>query len=153
MSEMTQSSFFFVRLPNLKVEKGEPTRHWHQIEKPKDAFEQPEWACLTYLQQLSKPGGIDDQEDLISGLATVSVAQMCIDLCIANSSLHRSLHRLTEMGLIKLKQPGRSRKQHSVWRVLNSDAVKAALSDSQCTHYCMRGGARRLYHAQPNPGL
>lgn len=149
MIEMTQSSFFFGRLPSLQVGKGVPTRHWHRLEKLQDAFEPPEWACLTYLQQLSKPAGADDQENLVSGVATVSLAQMCADLCMAPSSLHRTLDRLTGMGLIELKKRGCSRKQHSVWKILNADAVQAVFGTSACTHYCMHGGARRLYQAEP----
>lgn len=148
MATMMQGSFWFDRVPHLKVGEGEPTRNWHKIEKPQDAFEEPEWACLTYLQLRSKPAGTDDQDDLISGVATVSLSQMCTDLCMASSSLHRTLDRLTEMGLIELERRGCSRKQLSVWRVCNHDAVKEALKMSQCTHYCMQGGARRLYRAQ-----
>lgn len=151
MANMMQGSFWFDRVPYLKVGEGEPTRNWHKIEKPQDAFEEPEWACLTYLQQWSKPGGTDDQDDLISGVATVSLSQMCTDLCMASSSLHRTLHRLTEMGLIKLKKLGRSRRQHSEWIVFNSRALEYALERDSCTHYCMKGSARRLCRAQLKP--
>jgi hypothetical protein len=151
MSEMMQSSFYFNLVPTLAVQKGKPTRHWHRIEKPEDAFERPEWACLTYLQQRSQPAGINSQVDLVSGVATVSLGQMCADLCMANSSLHRTLDRLEKMGLIKLTKRGRSRKQPSNWTIFNYDAVREAILTSQCTHYCMQGSARKLYQAEPNP--
>jgi hypothetical protein len=147
MSEMTQSSFYFDLVPTLAVQKGRPTRHWHRIEMPADAFEQPEWACLTYLQQRSQPAGTDSQADLVSGVATVSLGQMCADLCMANSSLHRTLNRLEKMGLIKLTKRGCSRKQLSNWTVFNPDAVREAILTSRCTHYCMQGSARKLYQA------
>jgi hypothetical protein len=150
MADMVQCSFFFNRVPFLKVGEGEPTRNWHRTQTVRDAFEKPEWACLTYLQQLSTSTGADDQADLVSGEATVSLGQMCADLCMANSSLHRTLDRLTEMGLIELIRRGRSRKQLSVWKIYNHHAVEEAFRTSRCTHFCMQGGARRLYRVQVN---
>ena len=44
MADMVQCSFFFNRVPFLKVGEGEPTRNWHRTQTVRDAFEKPEWA-------------------------------------------------------------------------------------------------------------
>jgi len=145
MSDSTQYCFGFTRLPHFHVGEGRRTLNWHLTDTVRDAFEPPEWVCLVYMQSIASPAGIDPQEDLVAGIATVSLGQLCAELSLAKSSLRRTINRLIQMDILRIRALGRSSKEPSTWRVANFYAVEEAFRISGCTHYCMQGSARRLF--------
>lgn len=118
-------------------------RHtWHPISCAKDTVQPREWALYLCLQALAMALQ-DDRQSLWADI-TISHRELCNKMYIHKCGLQRSLRRLCALRFIAVLNRGKSRRQATTYRVYSMCAIDDAVRHSQCTHYVMQGGRRKL---------
>lgn len=119
-----------------------PRQTWHPINCARDAVQPREWALYLFLQALAMAPQ-DDRQCLWADI-TISHRELCQKIYMHKCGLQRSLRRLCALRFIAVLDRGKSRQQATTYRVYSMCAIDDAVRHSQCTHYVMQGGRRKL---------